>query len=299
MLPASACAPHHATWAAWAEWMRSGPSRRLRGSVQERGHARRRASVAAPCSPVQGQRCKCCSCALQAEGGVQSVLERHGPWRPGPSAPGGWVVDVSCITNRASDMPTGPAIQGWWMTTRVVTAQGGGGARRVCSLRCMARRVRRPCAARLLVQRPVPRLRALVANGAGRPPGKPPLTANNGGQDLAAQEVAGLAHLGLEHREDEHGCGVARGPGEAMRALRRQIQSHGLSQVCHPTCCLADRQSSRPVLAKLPLTNAVRGGPWEPPGRGGQRALTRCAEAAHNKSDVDLGRGPLVERAHS
>ena len=30
------------------------------------------------------------------------------------------MVDVHCMSTRARDMPTGPAIHAWWMTTRVV-----------------------------------------------------------------------------------------------------------------------------------------------------------------------------------
>lgn len=36
--------------------------------------------------------------------------------------------------------------------------------------------------------------------------GLPALTADDGGQELAPNEVAGLAHLGLEHSKDQHSC---------------------------------------------------------------------------------------------
>lgn len=110
------------------------------------------------------------------------------------------------MSTSASDMPTGPAIQGWWMITRTVTAHGqmeepgvqawrqGKPERYLSMAACQPRGVLQPGRDTLL----------LAAACDGR--GAPALTADNGGQDLASQEVAGLAHLGLKHSKDEHSC---------------------------------------------------------------------------------------------
>ncbi len=211
---------------------------------------------------------------------------------PAPNLPGGCVVEVSCMSTSASDIPTGPAIQGWWMITRTVTAHGQmekPGARIRGKASQSANRTWQPRGGLQPERAGLPL--AAACDGRGAP--APALTADDGGQDLASQEVAGLAHLGLKHSKDEHSCA-----GEGAGVDRSTPGERGLwpgGQACLTPCPAL--QGTRNLASSDLGSNPGRPArALEHPGtHRGNPALTRSAKAAHHKRNVNLGRGPLVE----